>query len=197
MAGINLMIILRKYKDDHWARILIDELGQVDQVKMYASLAMMPVVEKHQRLIVLLPGETVTMTRVKLPKTRRSELIKAVPFALEEQLAEDIQHLHFVLGDFDVDGNLLVAIINKQLFSDTLASLQQHDIHPNAIIPDFLALTQKENAWTIAVDKDTAMLRTDTTCGFAIEKEVFPKTLEFFLQDNKPPKNNCIVCSSS
>lgn len=181
------MMILRKHNNGQWTWIVTDAQGEIAQIKLLTSLAATPSLEKSCRLVVLLPGETVMITRVKLPKARRAELEKAVPYALEEQLAEDIGRLHFVLGNFDETGNLTVAVMNKALFEQDLELLKQHGLQPSVIMPDFIAIKHEEKKWTIAAEQRMLILRSGDSCGFAAEPELFAKLLALHFQENEKP----------
>jgi len=55
-----------------------------------------------RRLAVIVPRSDVLMTEVELPvKSGGVRLQQVVPYALEEQLAADIDTLHFALGERD------------------------------------------------------------------------------------------------
>ncbi len=56
------------------------------------------------RVTVLVPATSVLLTHVSLPVKNRQRLLQAIPFALEEQLASDIDMQHFVLGQQGHDG---------------------------------------------------------------------------------------------
>ena len=52
-----------------------------------------------RHVIVLVPGAEVLLTQPELPPAKAGkQLQQLVPYALEEQLAEDIEELHFAIG---------------------------------------------------------------------------------------------------
>src|SRR6185503_9987760 len=50
------------------------------------------------KIIVLVPGEHVLLTQVTMPHMSSGRLVKALQFALEDQLTEPPSELHFALG---------------------------------------------------------------------------------------------------
>lgn len=50
------------------------------------------------RVVAVGPGEAVALHRVELPARRASELRQAIPFALEDRLAQPVEQLHFAPG---------------------------------------------------------------------------------------------------
>lgn len=71
-------------------------------------------VPAQARIIVLAPAESVTWHRVHVPARNLSELRQAVPFALEERLAEPVETLHFALGAREA-GWVEVAVVARSL----------------------------------------------------------------------------------
>ena len=65
----------------------------------YEQLAGAARTKKSEELRKLLvPGVDVLLTSVALPKMSSSKLKMAVPFALEENVAENVSQLHFSIG---------------------------------------------------------------------------------------------------
>lgn len=50
------------------------------------------------RLLLVAPGETITLTVAQVPSRQRSARLKAIHFALEDNLAADVEELHFAVG---------------------------------------------------------------------------------------------------
>jgi len=50
---------------------------------------------RGRRVLLIIPNEDVVLTSVKIPSKNKKQLLQAIPFALEENLAEDIEDLHF------------------------------------------------------------------------------------------------------
>ena len=60
------------------------------------------VVDKE--VIVVVPARDVLLISAQLPKMNRSRLLQALPFALEEQLIDDVEDLHFAAGVEQANG---------------------------------------------------------------------------------------------
>ena len=68
---------------------------------------------RSQRIVVLVPSEHVVLLEADAVSTRRAQLAKAVPFALEDQLASPVEELHFALPDTIAGGRIAVAIVAR------------------------------------------------------------------------------------
>src|SRR5262245_53754069 len=67
-----------------------------------------------QKIIVLVPGEDVLLIQVQLPKMSKARLAKAIPYALEDQITEDPDNLHFAISKVKENGLIAVAVVNKK-----------------------------------------------------------------------------------
>ena len=121
------------------------------------------------RQILVAPGEKVTLHRLALPSRKRSTWARAVPFALEDHLVEDIDTLHFALGGVVDDGHLPVAVVHRALLRAWLASCEQAGLAPAAVIPDPLLLPWQSDEWSVLLEERRALVRTGRWEGFVTE----------------------------
>lgn len=77
------------------------------------------VLQRPWRLV--LPVEAVTACSVQLPTQKKRWLHKALPFAVEEWLAEDIEQMHLALGAPLADGRHQVFAVRRDWLNDWLA----------------------------------------------------------------------------
>ena len=70
---------------------------------------------------LVLPVEAVTLCAVQLPTTKARWLAKALPFAVEELLAEDVEQFHLCVGAPLADGRHRVHAVKRSWLSSWLA----------------------------------------------------------------------------
>lgn len=70
---------------------------------------------------LVLPVEAVTACAVRLPTQKARWLRQALPFAVEELLAEDVEQLHLALGEQLEDGRHRVFAVRRSWLEDWLA----------------------------------------------------------------------------
>lgn len=124
-----------------------------------------------ERLVLVAPGETVTLHRVALPSRRRATWVRAIPYALEEQLAEDVETFHFALGHAPDDDKLPVAVVSHATLRAWLETCSQAGLASSAILPEPLLLPWREGDWSVLFDGPQAVVRTGRWEGFATERE--------------------------
>ncbi len=111
------------------------------------------------RVVVLVPAADVLLTQVTLPTRQRQRLLKAVPYALEEQLAEEVESLHFALGRRDAAGRIAVAVVTRSRMDAWLERLWGAGLQPSVLIPDSLGVPVEPGQWSLLVEEETAILR--------------------------------------
>ncbi|HHW78222.1 MAG TPA: type II secretion system protein GspL [Xanthomonadaceae bacterium] len=123
------------------------------------------------RQILVAPGEAVILHQVAVPSRRRSTWVRAVPYALEDQLVEDIEAAHFALGHAPEGDRLPVAVVDHATLRAWLAACGQAGLTPTAVIPDSLLLPWQEGDWSLLLENRRAVVRTGRWEGFATERE--------------------------
>lgn len=165
--------------------LVIDETGQIQQTVLQGQLLDLSSVVNGHEIQVIVPGQSILLTSASLPKLNAQRLKLALPFALEEQLIDDIATLHFATGDYQANESYPVAIVAKEIMNGWMAQLQQANITPHALIPAPLALPFAADSCFICIDEDIAIARTDIYSGFACDKENLATLLSFQLAESE------------
>ncbi|MBK8535984.1 MAG: type II secretion system protein GspL [Candidatus Competibacteraceae bacterium] len=143
------------------------------------------------RLLLIAPGERLTLHRVPLPSRKRSTWARAVPYALEDQVAEDIETLHFALGIAPDGDRLPVAVVAHDTLREWLEACTQAGLTPAAVIPEPLLLPWQEGDWSVLLEQRRAVVRTGRWEGFATERDLLELLLNQALAeagDAKPQR---------
>jgi general secretion pathway protein L len=152
--------------------LLIDAEGQVKTPAQDGAPAG-AVVAGARRVVVLVPGEDVALLEARVPGRNRQRLLRAIPFALEEQLASDVEDLHFALGDTLGDDRYPVAVVERQLMDAWAALLLEAGIVAHQWVPETLALPHQEG-WSLLPDGDRLLVRSGDFTGFGCDTDNLP-----------------------
>lgn len=139
-------------------------------------------------VVVLVPGQQTLLTDVDLPGRSRGQRLKAAPYALEEDLARDIDELHFAYGDQRADRPLSVCVVDRQRMDGWVRALDTAGLAPRLVTPDILALPQASGRWSVARVGDHALVRTGDTSGFASDLDNLPLALALAASDPAVPE---------
>lgn len=171
--------------------ILYSETGEMIESVTKANLSDLSVQAKDADAIVIVPAEDVLLTQTTLPKLNRHKLLQALPYALEEQLIEDVSDLHFAIGDHQADGTLAVAVVAKQKMLQWLDSIKSAGITPAAMLSMIQALPLTEKNWEIYSFENLRMVRTGKHSGFAADTQSFEQMLELYKTEH--PENSLSI----
>jgi general secretion pathway protein L len=101
-----------------------------------ATLAGIAAMLGQRRVAVIVPGADVLGLEAELPPLSGSRLLQAIPFAVEEQVAEDVDTLHFAAGARQPNGRTPVEVVSRPLIEGWLQELAAVGIAPQAMYAD-------------------------------------------------------------
>ncbi len=161
-----------------------------------ARLSQVSSVTQNTNVIILLPLEQMLLTSVNTRARKQKHLQKAVPFALEEELADDVENLHFALGTRYGENDFPVAVIDKQILDSVIDELDEVGIYPDLITADVFGLPYREGTWTLLIENERALVRTDTYQGFTIDLHNLQQMLASSLRQAEvtPSELNVYCC---
>ncbi|GIU14223.1 type II secretion system protein L [Shewanella sp. c952] len=133
---------------------------------------------------VLVPASSITLTAVDLPEKGQRQAIKALPFMLEENLAQDVEELHFVVGPREGDA-LNIAVVAHEQMQNWIEWLAEAGLKAKCIVPDCLALPLAECDWAAITFGQEILLRTGQGSGVSLEQEWLEMALPQLLPDSE------------
>jgi general secretion pathway protein L len=113
-----------------------------------------------RRVAVLVPAAEVLCLDVELPSGSGARASRLVAFALEEQLASDVETQHFAIGRSSVPGRTAVAVVTRALLEEWLARLNAAGIKPELICAD-AALMPRLPGHAVALLENDTLIFTD------------------------------------
>ena len=141
-----------------WRFCLLGSEAEAIEGSGLEAAAAAPVTQGQEVTVTLVvPGEQALRTAVNVPARSRRQLEMAVPYLVEEYLAEDVEQLHLAIGQRQGDGRVPVAVIAPERLQALLdeaaaAGLQISHAHLdldalNQADADFVVLVEHESAW--------------------------------------------------
>jgi general secretion pathway protein L len=92
-----------------------------------------------------------------------------VPFALEEQLTEDVDQLSFAIGRRREGGGTAVAVVSRSVLQAWLADLSAVGFDPQAIYADISAMPANPGQTVLWLEKERLAVRRPGAMPFAVE----------------------------
>ena len=152
------LVIRLGEKPDQLAQwIAVDSSGARHSTPVAGALSDAAVDIGSRQVIVLVPSAEVLSTTVDIP-LKGAKLIAALPFALEEYLADDIDQLHFAAGPRRANGKIPVSVVGKQNMDDWLAVLDAAGISANSVIADNYGLARIPGTISMLLAEDQVFI---------------------------------------
>lgn len=184
----------------------VQEQGQVSGPVFHGDLKTAANHALGCRVVVFVSGVEVVLTDVALPNMNKQKLMKAIPFALEEQLASDVEDNHFAMGDRQYEDRVNVAIVERNIIEMWLQGLNDVGIQPDVISTEVLGVPYEDNTWVLVLksadrqSKSKAILRNDLQAGIALDvanvEPLLRSMLESTPEDQRPEKLNVTICDA-
>jgi len=147
----------------------IDETGMATTAKQRGPLSLAAAVGRSAKVVVLAPATQFLLAEPELPPGSGVKLARVVPFALEEQLTEDIDQLCFALGRRGPGGRTPVAVVSRSLLQGWIAQLNGAGIEPAAMYADISLIPENPGQTVLWLEKARLAVRRPGKLPFAVE----------------------------
>lgn len=120
--------------------------------------------------VVLVHSEHVLILAVELPPiTSLAKRRAALPFAIEERVAEPLDQVHVALGEEIAPNIYLAGVVRHDLMRQWVARLEYASLDYASLVPDALALPRpRPGSWAVDLAADRVSVRAADGTGFAM-----------------------------
>ncbi len=128
---------------------------------------------------LLVPTESVLLLAVDLPLATRAKRLEALPFAIEDRIAEPIESVHLALGAEIGEKRYLVGVVRHDRMAAWIDAAEAAGMGRAAMVPDALALpVPPPGCWSVDLDGSRAVVRASDGTGFACAAAMLPAAWE-------------------
>ncbi len=167
-----LLTYLQRIGDDYLRWAVCDDKSKIVRAHNHGSFAEAAKAAERRKVVMVIAGTEVLLEEAAVPATNLAKALKAVPYALEEQLAQDVEASHFAFGSKLANGNIPVAVIAKDGLDWVLERCEQAKLAPAEIIPEMYALPFEEGRVTVMTNEGHAAVRQSVSRGFSCDTEM-------------------------
>lgn len=164
-----LLLRLPEPGHEHTEWLSIDESGALATTRQRGPLSLAAAVARTARVVVLAPAGQILLAEPELPPGNAAKLARAVPFALEEQLTEDIDLLFFALGRRRADGRTPVAAVARAQLTGWLGDLAAAGIEPVAMYADISLVPENPGQTVLWLEQSRLTVRRPGALPFAVD----------------------------
>jgi len=149
--------------------LIIDDAGESETTRQRGSLTLAAAVSRTGMVVALAPATQILLAEPELPPGSGVKLARAVPFALEEQLTEDVDHLSFAIGRRRPSGGTPVAVVSRTVLQSWLADMSAAGLEPLAVYPDISLIPENPGQTVLWLEKERLAVRRPGALPFAVE----------------------------
>ena len=128
-----LLLRVAREPEGPWSWAVVDAAGQLLVAPGESTGAPLLAAAAGRRVALLLPGADVALLSATLPAGNEARLLPLVPFALEDQVSQDIELLHFALGPRDTAGGPMELPANLGRSDEQRRKVECRTIHRSFI----------------------------------------------------------------
>lgn len=174
--------------------LIVDGNGARRGNVSWGSLSDAAAQSSGRKTVVLVPGTDVLLAEPVLPlKSSGAKLAQVVPFALEEQLASDVEDLHFAVGKREGKPGTPVAAVAHTRMTEWLSALQNGGLPTDTIYAETAVLPVVAGAVSVLMDGNRVYVRREHQPGAVIEVEPLIEALQLALASGEEARENVTI----
>lgn len=166
-----LLIRLSRETDGHASWVVLNEGGSLVPQPEQGELANAEAMSAGRRVVLVVPGDDVLLTEVSVPTQKRQKILRAIPYALEDQVADDVENLHFALGSRLDNGSYPVAITEHSCMRRWLEKVAEAGLSVDMVVPDSLLVPVSPEGWSVVLERDHVLIRRGPFTAFSAGPE--------------------------
>ncbi|WGZ94873.1 MAG: type II secretion system protein GspL [Candidatus Thiothrix putei] len=142
---------------------------------------------RGQDIVLLIPSRDVLLTQTSVNTRNQRQLQQAIPFALEDSIADELEQQHIVWQTRPASTQVDVAIIRRDRLREWVKALQAHQLRPQTVLPDLFALPWGEDTLTLWQQGAYIWVRTGELSGYASTPPALPLLLDSLTSGQTEP----------
>ena len=133
-------------------------------------------------VIIVIPQQCVYLARVELPQKAGRQVLSAIEFQVEDQLAQDIESQHFALGDTSRNP-VSIAVVSRDIMARCMGLAQLHNLRLIQVIPELFLCPWQGEGVALTEGHDGCLLRYGDYRGLKCNAQALPAMLELVKRD--------------
>ncbi|REL36951.1 type II secretion system protein GspL [Thalassotalea euphylliae] len=128
---------------------------------------------RQRQVIAIAPGSDVLLKALTVPAKSAKAMRQAVPYMLEDELAQDVDELFFAFAErapADSEHNCHVAIIERQLIQRWQAQLSDAGITCRVMMPETLLMPLIADKWSVIAHQGQLVVRQGAWQGASLDE---------------------------
>jgi len=141
--------------------------------------------QRRVNVCFAVPGADARLVTLSVTPEEKKHLRQSLPFALEEQVAADVDLLHFAYCPLQ-DDNYAVAITSREKMDDWQLLLAEFP-GIRQWLPEPLLLPWQVGEWCLVLEEGSAIIRVGQCGGFTVERDLVAALLQSVMAEAGAP----------
>ena len=133
-------------------------------------------------VVILIPQQCVYLTQIEIPEKAGRQVLATIEFQIEDQLAQDIDSLHFAVADAG-QNPVSVAVVAKSVMTRCLALASDCNLRLIQVVPEIFLCPWSGDGVALMASGDDILLRYGDYSGFKCQASVLPTMLELIKRE--------------
>jgi general secretion pathway protein L len=146
-------------------------------------------------LILVIPQQCLYMTQIELPQRAGRQVLSAIEYQVEDQLAQDIESQHCALGDINANP-ISVAVIERSIMMRCMALAQTHGLRLIHIFPELFLCPWTGSGVALMQGHDGFLLRYGDYRGLKCSEHTLAAMLEMIRREVEFDSIDCYLADS-
>jgi general secretion pathway protein L len=144
-------------------------------------------------VLVLVPGTEVVLARPEVPVKSGPRVVQAVPFALEEQIAGDVEDMHFAVGRRDAGIGVPVAGLARTAMDRLRADFAAAGLTVEAVYSEAAAVPVSPTGVTLLIEQDRVYVRRAQDQPVALDVQPLKEALQLALAPARETREHVVI----
>lgn len=125
-------------------------------------------------IVLFLGGTLCFHKRLTINASQKKHLTTALPYLVEEHVAQNIETMHIVNGFLEKDQQVSVAAIPHSALQGILALFEEHQLSPTNVLAEMQFLVPDPECTTLLLDNDAVMISSPGREGITLNYDALP-----------------------
>ena len=185
------IVFVRKIEENLWQWRESDAQHQwVGDAFYTGDINLLKETVQGRSVYLLIPGESVVTRIAEAPIKDRRQLLKVLPYDLEEDIVEPVEDMQFAYGPIFED-QIPVAYCVMDLVKDAVEEIERAGADVQRCVVDYLQLPKapgQVGAWQLLLENGMVLAHLDRGMGFCVELESARLFLQALVDELRMPQ---------
>lgn len=141
------------------------------------------IAQTGERIVIAAPSPDVRLVHADVPGSSLRQALQAVPYAVEDSLAEELVDLRLAVGERSNNGFFPVALVAKTRLAGWVNAVQSAGASVQAVVPELMLLPWSHRQLTVASERDRIHLRWGQCDALTVHPEFVDTTVTAALSE--------------